>query len=289
MKKILFPLLLLAGFGPAAQAGTFTEYHALLCGTIIELGPVGYPNWNPATVIKEPEHGQVFIFTNQPYPDSMFYKSDYGYLGQDTFVVVCAHATQITCDTGIYIISAVGCPPIFAFTETHDITCDSTLLVPGLGYPVWTTPKIEQPPQHGTATILSANSADLDTLMYVPAPDFSGADTVIVTCAHATQITCETGIYIFDVSCVNATGDTGRGLALSVFPNPVRGTLHIKAAVPIERLVLAAASGTVVQAIEMKSSLPEATLNLHGIAPGCYFLTVWSSTEMASRKIIVAW
>jgi len=288
MKSTLFTLMLLAGMGRTAQAGTFTEYHATLCGAIIELGPVGYVNWNPATVIKEAEHGQVFIFTNQPFPDSMFYKSDYGYLGQDTFVVVCAHATQITCDTGIYIISVVGCPPLYAFTETHDITCDSTMLVPGLGYPVWATPEIEQPPQHGTATILSANAANLDTLMYVPEPDFSGSDTVIVTCAHATQLTCETGIYIFNISCVNAAVDPRRGLPLSVSPNPASSTLRIKAAVPIKRLVLAAASGTVVQTIEMKSPLPEATLDLHGVAPGCYFLTVWSGGKMANLKIIVA-
>jgi type IX secretion system substrate protein len=288
MKKTLFTLLLLATLGHLAQADTFTEYHAMLCGAILDLGPVGYPMWNPATVIKEPEHGQVFIFSNQSVPYTMFYKSDYGYLGQDTFIVACAHATQITCDTGIYIISVVGCPPLYAFTETHDITCDSTLLVPGLGYPIWVTPEIEQPPNHGSATILSANAADLDTLMYVPEPDFSGLDTVVVMCAHATQLTCETGIYIFDVSCLNAAADAGRDLALSVFPNPAHGTLRITAAVPIGRLELAAASGLVVQTIEMKPPLPEATMDLDGVAPGCYFLKIWSGGEAVSRKIIIA-
>lgn len=276
------------GLGGAAQADTFTEYHTILCGAIIELGPVGYLNWNPATVIKPPQNGKVFIFTGQPYPDSMFYKSDYGYFGQDTFIVACVHATQITCDTGIYIMTVAGCPPLYAFTETHDITCDSTLLVPGLGYPVWVTPEIEQFPNHGTATILSANAVDLDTLMYVPEPGFSGTDTVVVTCAHATQITCETGIYIVEVSCLNAVGNTGRDPVLSVFPNPAHHTLRIKATVPIERLKLTAASGTVVQTIEMKSPLPEAMMDLDGVPPGCYYLTVWSGRGAMNRIIVVA-
>jgi len=287
MKKTLFILFLLAGLGRTTHAGTFTEYHTILCGAIIELGPVGYLNWNPATVIKEPVNGDVFIFTNQPYPDSMFYKSDYGYLGQDTFIVACAHATQITCDTGIYIITVAGCPPLYVFTETHEIACDSTLLIPGLGYPVWVTPEIEQPPKHGTAYIQHVSSLDKDTLVYTPEPGFSGADTVIVNCAHATQITCETGIYVFEVSCLNTVKYPVEEPSLIIFPNPAWSTLTVKSALPIERLELASCCGAMVRICGMNSPLPEAKIDVHDLPPGCYFLTIWRGDKKVSRLIVI--
>ena len=183
MKKLFFLLLLIFGLGTSSFAGIFYEYHSIYCGSILELGPVGYIMWNPATIVKEPSHGLALIFTDQPYPDSLVYKSDYGYLGQDTFVVACAQATQITCDTGVYIISVIGCPPLFTFTEEHEISCDSTLVITGLGYPTWVFPEIIQEPAYGTAHLFM-DSTLWHTLEYVAPPGFIGVDTVFGTTIH---------------------------------------------------------------------------------------------------------
>ncbi|MBI5913777.1 MAG: Ig-like domain-containing protein [Bacteroidetes bacterium] len=229
MKKLIYAILFLVGWSSTAKAGIFIENHSIYCGSILELGPVGYPSWVTATLIQAPTHGQVFIFDTPPFPDSLVYKSDYGYLGQDTFIIACAHATQITCDTGIYIISVIGCPPIQSFTETHDITCDSTLLIAGLGYPTWVTPEIVQSPVHGTAAIVLENSL-WHTLQYTPMPGFNGTDTVVVECAHATQVTCETGIYIIHVLCLDATGEPMGNPYLQIFPNPAASRVVVQSA-----------------------------------------------------------
>ena len=105
MRKLIYLLLFMVGWHVTALGGTFYEYHSINCGATLELGAVGFPSWITATVVKAPAHGQALILTGGPFPDSMAYLSDTGYFGQDTFIVACAHATQITCDTGIYIIT----------------------------------------------------------------------------------------------------------------------------------------------------------------------------------------
>ncbi|MCB9283460.1 MAG: T9SS type A sorting domain-containing protein [Lewinellaceae bacterium] len=280
MKKLLLLLLLVAGLQGIASAGVFYEYYNIYCGSILELGPVGFPLWNPAKVIKEPLHGQALILTDQPFPDSLVYKSDYGYLGQDTFIVACAHATQITCDTGIYIISVTGCPPILSFTEEHEITCDSTLTITGLGFPTWVTPEIVQEPAHGTAGLF-LDTTLWHTLKYVPEADFTGTDTIVVDCAHATQITCETGIYIVHVSCLNNVAGEKEG-ELRIFPNPAQEWILIDSPDPVERVRLYSLQGMLLREGAGKQVW---TGNL---PPGVYLLEVWAAGQRAVRKVSVA-
>lgn len=92
------------------------------------------------------------------------------------------------------------------FTEIHEINCQQTLIISRLGYPTWSSAIILKSPSNGAATIKSA-WASFDTLIYQPKSGFAGVDTIIVLCAKATQITCDTGIYVVKVSCLNATGD----------------------------------------------------------------------------------
>lgn len=104
-----------------------------------------------------------------------------------------------TCSHNYYVVSIT--PNDGAFTETYNITCDSTLLVEQLGYPTWVVPSIITPPDYGNATILT--DGVWSALQYIPNPNFNGTDTVVVECAHATQITCETGTYIINIDCTN--------------------------------------------------------------------------------------
>ena len=73
MTKLIWTLLLTAILGESLQAGTFTETHYIYCGSILELGPVGYPTWNPATIVSPPTYGDVYLFTGEPCPDSLVY------------------------------------------------------------------------------------------------------------------------------------------------------------------------------------------------------------------------
>jgi hypothetical protein len=106
MKKHISILLLTAACIYQLRAGSFTEHHTVNCGTMLSLGRVGYPTWNPATVIQAAAHGEATVSTINLI-DSLFYQAAPNYEGLDTFIVACAHATQITCDTGIYIIETV--------------------------------------------------------------------------------------------------------------------------------------------------------------------------------------
>ncbi|MBK7406954.1 MAG: T9SS type A sorting domain-containing protein [Saprospirales bacterium] len=284
MKKLILLLVLFAGLEISAIADTFYEYHTIYCGAILELGPVGYVVWNPATVIKAPLPGQAFIFTDSPFPDSLVYKSDYGYLGQDTFVVACAHANQITCDTGIYIISVAGCPPIQSFTEAHEIACDSTLLIPGLGFPTWVTPEIIQPPAHGTAS-LSLDSTLWHTLQYLPEADFNGIDTIVVECAHATQITCETGIFIIQVSCLNSVGEVRLGKDCLVYPNPATSFIVIESGEAIEEARIYSLNGRVLWEKQWSEGTFVEKLSVDGLSPGIYLLEIWVSGKRSMRLI----
>ncbi len=287
MKKSLLALLLIAALSGSLRAGAFTENHYIFCGAIVELGPVGYPTWAQASIVRPAEHGQVFIFTDEPFPDSLVYKSDYGFLGMDTFVVACARATQITCDTGIYIMHVIGCPPVSAFTETHQISCDSTLLVPGLGYPFWVRPEIIQGPAYGQAVILGADALTPDTLQYVPPPGFSGTDTVLVECAHATQITCETGIYIIEVSCTSRSLEALPGLGLRVFPNPAGGVLHVNSSMPLGQVTISTAAGIPVRFVRPPTPLQHLEISLEGLPSGWYVLTAWSGGVLKSAGFVV--
>ncbi len=125
MKKRIPILLLCMALQFAASAGTFTEYHTVTCGSILQLGRVGYPTWNEAVVIRAPAHGEAIVQTIN-FVDSLFYHSESNYFGVDTFIVVCAHATQITCDTGIYIVQT---------TCGTNTTVDATSLRQLVAYP----------------------------------------------------------------------------------------------------------------------------------------------------------
>jgi len=128
-----------------------------------------------------------------------------------------------TCSHNYYVVSIV--PNNNAFTETYNITCDSTLLVGQLGYPTWVVPSIITPPNHGSAAILT--DGVWSSMQYIPNPNFNGTDTIVVECAHATQITCETGTYIINVDCTNGTTLPTPTATTKVWYNAATMKIHI--------------------------------------------------------------
>lgn len=150
-----------------------------------------------------------------------------GTIGTDTIMVIgCGDAPppiiytcngweqMNTCSHNYYIVSIS--PIDIGFTEAHTINCDSTIVIDQLGYPTWVVPTIITPPNNGNATIIS--DGVWSSMEYTPNPNFIGVDTIIVECAEATQITCETGMYIFNVDCVNSSADL---FPTTVLPNMI--------------------------------------------------------------------
>lgn len=101
------------------------------------------------------------------------------------------------------------------FTENHSISCNQTLDVGPLGYPTWIAPSIIQNPQHGTA-IFVGDLWMFPHMQYTPNAGFEGTDTIVVECAHATQITCATGTYIVEVSCTGNYPPTAQSDTLCI-------------------------------------------------------------------------
>jgi len=130
------------------------------------------------------------------------------------------------CSHTWFIVSVT--PDTNGFTETHTIHCDSTLTIGQLGYPTWVTPTITSPPANGSATIVPDGL--WSALQYTPNPGFTGTDTVVVACAQATQLTCQTGTYIFNVDCTNnlPTTPNAAGRTITAYFNSASAQMEVK-------------------------------------------------------------
>lgn len=133
------------------------------------------------------------------------------------------------------------------FAEIHNISCQQSLTIGHLGYPTWNTAKIIKGPTNGSAKITNSR-ASFDTLVYQPKANFHGTDTIIVVCARATQISCDTGYYIINVSCtsdLNSSQNQETKLLLS--QNPIATILTIRTNLDYESLALVTIDGKVLQ------------------------------------------
>ncbi len=151
-------------------------------------------------------------------------------------------------------------------------------------FTIWNMPVMVTAPSHGTATITG------DTwysLIYQSAADFEGFDTVVVECAHATQITCDTGIYVFHIGCqTNTFNITSKATPVNIFPNPGGAQLHIRGALR-GKLWIADASGIVVVREEI-SGTEEEILPVELLAPGLYFVSFQTDTGPSTLPVVIS-
>lgn len=176
----------------------------------------------------------------------------------------------------------VSISPDSGFTETHTIHCDSTLTIGQLGYPTWVTPTITSPPANGSAGIVPDGL--WSALQYTPNIGFTGADTVVVACAQATQLTCQTGTYIFTVDCTNNLPPQPNGItpSVSAFFNPATNQIEITTTVaPLSspmHLWLYNLTGTPVSSLALPSGQITSTHNALHLPAGLYLLH-WQSAN----------
>lgn len=169
------------------------------------------------------------------------------------------------------------------FTETREIVCGDSVHVGQLGFPTWSMPTIVIEPAQGTAEI----TGDLwYSLVYQSAADFEGLDTVVVACAHATQITCDTGIYIFHISCQTNTVDLN-AKPIHIFPNPASTEVHIRGNLSGDILTITDATGILISSIE-KPDTEDYILPVGLLVPGLYFVSFQTGKGRETLPLVIS-
>lgn len=174
--------------------------------------------------------------------------------------------------------------PAQTFTESHELLCGDSVHINQLGYPTWNMPVIVTVPSHGTAVIAGEGSY---SLIYESATDFQGLDTVVVECAHATQITCDTGIYVFHISCqTNTFNITSNATPVFIFPNPASEVVYIRGNLPGEILTITNAAGIVISRVEIPDT-EDHILPVGLLSPGFYFISFQRGTERKTLPLAI--
>lgn len=91
-------------------------------------------------------------------------------------------------------------------------------------------------------------------------------------------------------NCIDTLGIEEQGAneqLFGLYPNPATSQISIFSASPIERISIAKVDGRIVRQIESMAGQTTSTLQLNGIQPGMYIVTVRSNASQASLKLIV--
>lgn len=173
MKYLFLTLIALFSYRALSAQGTFTEVIPLDCGDSTRTRTLGYPTWNPPQIVKKARFGRAFTDAS----NRLVYLSTPFYKGRDTVVVLCARATQITCDTGIFVFenrcANAAATVHVAYTPCRDTLCDYSMSS-------WGGPQWIQKPRHGAATISLSPVDGPAKLWYLPDPAFEGTDYGLV-------------------------------------------------------------------------------------------------------------
>lgn len=221
MKKILLALCLIGLSWQQITAQTFTEVHQLTCGDTAYIGNLGYPTWNVAKIVQHPALGHAILLGDFIPANLLEYTSPPCVVGRDTVVIECAHATQITCDTGIYVFE-MTCPENIEPVYPTTLACNDSVYVDNLSG--WWAPAIAQQAQHGEARII-LEPTDGAGVFYRPDPGFEGLDFVKVSLYNGG----DTVLYLFQVYCDLTVGSqVVEPEPLTFFPNPVQQHLYVQ-------------------------------------------------------------
>jgi len=164
----------------------FTEHIFLNCASTAVIDHLGYPTWVTPTIIGFPLHGTATIHPDgQQLWSELHYAASLGYAGTDTVIVECAHATQITCETGTYIFHIVcGTSPLHYY---YDMVCDSLTALGQYSGSFGMPPQLIIPPVHGNALIEGT------LISYIANQGFSGADSFYVSNVDVSPV--DEGLY----------------------------------------------------------------------------------------------
>jgi len=221
MKKAILAICFVGSFGQSITAQTFTEVHTITCGDTAYIGNLGYPTWNIAEIVQHPALGHAILLGDFIPANLLEYTSPPCVVGRDTVIIECAHATQITCDTGIYVFE-MTCPENIEQVYPTTLPCNDSVYVANLSG--WWAPQIAQQAQHGESRIV-LEPTDGAGVFYRPNPGFEGLDYVKVQINNGG----DTLLYLFQVYCdLTVGGQVVTSQPLTFYPNPVGQYLFIQ-------------------------------------------------------------
>ncbi len=265
-------------------SGTFTEVQDISCAEMGFAYGLGYPTWATATITDNAEHGMAEIIEGDVY-QALQYIPFPGFVGSDTVVVACAHATQITCDTGIYVFN-VSCNPSLYMQLNKSAICDSTS---NLGDYVGTwgfTPEIMTPPQHGTAWVEGF------TVYYTPVAGFTGIDTLYVyNVSGGPADEPINGLFIIDVTCHDALPPALghiEGLSLTYPPDRRAALVALSSGTGVlENIVLFDLTGRKVKQQNSFETPQNAEIGFENLNTGIYLLYIQTDKGATALKLFI--
>lgn len=264
-----------------STGNTFTETHDITCAEIAFIEGLGFPTWATATIVEPAQHGIAEIIEGDAF-QYMEYTPYPGFLGVDTVVVACAHATQLTCDTGIYVFN-VSCDPSMYWHLNKSAICGTTAnlgdYVGSWGF----APYIFEQPAHGIATVLGF------TVFYTPNFGFTGTDTLYVgNVSGGPADEAINAIFVIDVDCDNAvpTINNPNGLTMTYLPEKRLATLSVENGV-FEQVSLFDLAGRKIEQSTLFDTPQTATLSFDRLPAGIYLLGVQCNKTAQTFKILV--
>ncbi|MBK8706106.1 MAG: T9SS type A sorting domain-containing protein [Saprospiraceae bacterium] len=262
-----------------AGAQTFTEVRDIVCGDTSLVGSLGYPTWNPAQIVDLPTYGHAMLLGDFIEPNLLQYVAPPYFEGADTLVIACAHATQITCDTGIYVYN-ISCPDPISTVFANLVPCNDSVYINNLSG--WWAPQVLQQAQHGHAEVI-LEPTDGAGLAYRPDTGFEGLDAVTVSLMGGTQ----TYLYLFQVYCDLTTGSRElQAETITVFPNPATNELFVQHAGFVKEWNVIDMSGAT-RPIAVQTAGDLLRLDLSDVPPGVYVLCGLTADTLLIKKIVV--
>ncbi|MBK8555161.1 MAG: T9SS type A sorting domain-containing protein [Lewinellaceae bacterium] len=273
-KTLCFVLLMAFGLfaGTLRAQGTFTETHTIDCGDTLTIGSLGYPTWNDPHIIQPPKWGFARLLGDFAPPNILEYQAPPCFVGMDTLVIECAHATQITCDTGIYIFNVVCFAP-FTTAFTYQINCNDSLYTGNLSG--WFGPQISAGPNHGMAKIIF-EPTDGAGVKYIPEPNFEGLDYVKVTTTFGDFL------YLFQVSCTASSVTEKRLLPMVLSPNPAQQFVQITGPERLEEVWIFDQLGRIMPAQITNGNV----ILLNGYPAGVYQILATDGKQLFSGRLV---
>lgn len=265
MKRLLLPLIVCC-LSQTAFNQTFTEVYQLTCGDTAYVSNLGSPTWGIAHIVERPAYGHAVLLGDFIPANLLEYTSPPCFAGSDTVIIECAHATQITCDTGIYIFQ-MTCPETSPQIHVREVLCNDSIYVDNLSG--WQGPVITQAAQHGAAHIV-LEPTDGAGVFYRPDQGFEGLDYVKVALSFTGS--GDTVLYLFQVYC-ELTVDQQEAFSkpLALFPNPAGEHLFIQYPNEFEVIQLFDAQGRR-QSTPMHYEAGQYRLEISHLPAGFYFL-----------------
>lgn len=191
LRNTIIASLFILNSGFAFTQQSFTEQIKMQCNDSVIRDHLGYPTWNPATLFKKPHYGYAEIREDSSFRQILYYRPPIYFHGKDTLMVLCAKATQITCDTGIYLID-VDCNERVDSFIIINTACE---VIDTFKIAYQSEAEIAEKHIHGQATMLFGPEKDI--ILYQSEVGFKGQDYILLYLNQLKQH----WLLIYNVAC----------------------------------------------------------------------------------------